>query len=88
MGASMVTTASTDALHNINKVADESKKQNVPHPQQHQNINQSPPPECPMHAENKSKTSSNSSECPITGEKGDINLLNMVIETFLEEYQL
>jgi hypothetical protein len=96
MGASIVTTASSDALNNINKVKEESTKPNTTSPppecpmhadnkdkapttHEQYNLNQSvsPPPECPMHAENKAK-SVLSNECPIGGEKNDINMLNMV----------
>ena len=96
MGASIVTTASSDALNNINKTKEESKPTPTPPPEcpmhadnkdklptshQQKNLNQqaTPPPECPMHADNKDKaTSVLSAECPITGDKGDINMLNMV----------
>jgi hypothetical protein len=100
MGASMVTTASSDALNNINKVKEESTKPNTTSPppecpmhaenkdkapasHEQYNLNQSasPPSECPMHAENKENKAKSvlSNECPIGGEKNDINMLNMVI---------
>jgi hypothetical protein len=80
MGASLVTTASADAINNISKL-DEQKQQQAVNPHQHiKNFTNSAeiPPECPMHAEHK-KTKPAAAECPITGEKGDMNMLNMVI---------
>ena len=80
MGANLVNAASVDAINNINKPTEEIKKPDTPNHNMSQSsatTTQTPPPECPMHAQNKNPNPG-IGECPITGDKGEINMLNMV----------